>query len=324
MANPADAPAIEARARGEGNTAVRWAVFVAFGLLLYALLYAWSERLVLEHGDSNRFFQIATTSQRHHDVVILGASHAMPLGYGEMEGTLEETSGRSIMNLSVEGGGVLPAHLLLDYYLEEHSTDRVLVFIDSFTFLSPQWNETRVQDPDLFRRAPLDPALAAALWRNDFARPMLPWYLSGFHKVNDDARFEADMAEGEAKFDSTYRPIAQIDRRRVEYLYPPELDREALATYLGAFDELIARAEAAGASVVALKPPTPDRYRDLLPYEAEFDAALGGFLERRGVMLRDFSESVEGDEFYYDTDHLNRAGVERFAEVGLAELLSGD
>jgi len=309
--------------RGPGGWLRRWAVFVAIGLLLYGALYAWSERLVHRHGQANRFFQVATAPARHHHNVILGASHAMPLGYGDSRALLEAESGASLINLSVEGGGVLPAYLLLDYYLSGRTADRVVLFLDSFTFYSDQWNEVRLADPDLYRRAPLDRALAAALFRSAAARPMLAWYLSGFHKINNHKRYAPDVAEAEARFDRVYRPNPQIDRRRVAYLYPGQPDAAVLARYLEALGRLIARAQSAGARVILLKPPVPDRYRELLPYEDAFDEAVEAFLAGRDVELRDFSRAVPGDAFYYDSDHLNRAGMAAFAAAGLVALLAG-
>ncbi|MCL4186847.1 MAG: hypothetical protein KJZ85_04510 [Rhodobacteraceae bacterium] len=320
---PADSRPTGPDTRRPGGVLVRWMLFLAIGLVLYGALYVWSERLVHLHGQANRFFQIAGAPARHHHNGNLGASHAMPLGYGDTRALLEAESGASLINLSVEGGGVLPADLLLDYYLSGHTADRVVLFLDSFTFYSDQWNEVRLADPDLFRRAPLDQALAAALFRSPAARPMLPWYLSGFHKINNKKRYAPDVAEAEARFDRAYRPNPQIDRRRVEYLYPGQPDAAVLARYLDALGGLIARAQSAGARVILLKPPVPDRYRALLPYEDAFDEAVASFLAGRDVEVRDLSRAVPGDEFYYDSDHLNRAGMAAFAAAGLVAVLAG-
>jgi hypothetical protein len=305
------------------GTLGRWALFVAIGLMLYLGLYAWSERLVRENGGANRLYQIATALQSHYDTVILGASHAMPLGYDGMTETLEAESGTSIMNLSIEGGGIVPARFLLDYFLSGHSADQVIVFLDSFAFYSRQWNEDRLKDADLFRRAPLDPTLVAAMLRHAPARGLLPAYLSGFHKINDEERLVVDVPDGEAKFDRVYRPIPQVDRQRIAYLFPPEIDRELFRRYLDELAALVDEAEAAGAAVVLVKPPTPERYRENLPEEAAFDAAIAQMAEERGLMLHDLSRTVLGDEFYYDTDHLNREGVDRFVEQDFLEILQG-
>jgi hypothetical protein len=247
----------------------------------------------------------------------------MPLGYAGMTATLEAESGTSIMNLSIEGGGIVPARFLLDYFQSGHGADQVVLFLDSFAFYSRQWNEDRLEDADLFRRAPLDPGLAVAMLRNASTRGLLPAYLSGFHKINDGERFTVETPDGEAKFDRVYRPIPQIDRQRIAYLYPAEIDRDVFRHYLDELSALVDAAEAAGARVVLVKPPTPDRYRDNLPDEAAFDAAIAGLAEARGLVLHDLSRTILGDEFYYDTDHLNREGVALFVEQDFLEILRG-
>jgi len=325
MSNPADSlsdlqPAAAGRRPGV-RLAARWGLFLGIGLLLYLGLYAWAESVVRETGDRNRFFRVAMAPRAHYDRLILGASHAMPLDYADMTATLEAASGSSIMNLSLEGGGVLPARFMLDYFLARHSAGTVIFFLDSFAFYTPQWNEDRLDDPGLFRRAPLDPDLAAALWTHPETRNLLPGYLSGFYKVNDGDRRVPDRPDAEAKFDRTYKPVAQIDRQRVAYLYPETIDHAAFRRYLAAFEALIIRAREAGLDVVVVKPPTPARYRDKLPEEPAFDAAIASLLARHEVPLHDLSLTIPEDPFYYDTDHLNRAGITRLAEQDFVEIL---
>lgn len=302
-------------------TLIRWAGFVGVGLILYAGLFIWAETLARRHADSNRFHRIATAPLSEYDHVILGASHAMPFDFDDMNRTLEDASATSILNLSIEGGGVLPAQVLLDYFLEQHSAQTVIFFLDSFAFYSPEWNEERLQDISLFRRAPVDPALARVLWRHDWARKVLPAWLSGFGKINDPDRMAPDRPAAEPKFDRVYRPVPQIDRQRVAYLYPSGADPDMLERYLGEFATLIATAREAGAEFVVVKPPVPDRYRDQLPDEAAFDAAVGGLLDQLDVPLHDFSRTITDPDNYYDTDHLNRDGVSLFAEQNFISVL---
>ena len=320
-----DRPAAPGEAAGEtvpaGRVARRWGLFLLIGLLVYLALYAWSEWLVYQHGEKNRFFMVATTPPTEFDYVILGASHAMPLGFAEMNELLEAESGAQVMNLSIEGGGILPARFLLDYFLTRHRAGNVLIVVDSFAYASPQWNEDRL-DPSLFQRAPLDPALVRTMWRHAWARDQILPSISGFAKINNQDRFAPDLPESElTRFDRVYRPVAQIDRQRVSFLYPAELDPDIRARYFAALEELIAEAQARGMNVVAIKPPTPPRYRDNLPDEAGFDAAIGALFDEAGVTFRDFSEAVTADEYFYDTDHLNRAGTELFIRDFLADFL---
>lgn len=128
-------------------------LFVLIGLLLYLCLYAAWEALVYHYGQRNRFFMIGTAPLRQYDYVIVGASHAMPFDFEDMNRRLQEASGTHIINLSIEGGGVLPARLMVDYFLAAHTTRNVLYFLDSFAFQSAQWNEARLADASAVARA---------------------------------------------------------------------------------------------------------------------------------------------------------------------------
>jgi len=52
-----------------------------------------------------------------------------------------------------------------------------------------------------------------------------------------------------------------------------------------------------------------------------FEKRLLALLEARGVSLLDFSAQIPEPHYYFDTDHLNRKGVERFLDEVLLELL---
>jgi len=299
----------------------RWTVFVLVGVALYCALYAWSEYLIHQYGKKNRFFMVNTAPLAAYDYAILGASHAMPFDFGDMNERLEQASGATILNLSAEGAGILLNRLLLDYFFAGHGAGAVVFFLDSFAFYSAKWNEARIDDAKLFQRAPLDIDLLRVLWRYPWARPMLPSYASGFLKINNANRFAPDVSDAEARFPRTYRPIAQIDRQRVDYLYPATIDPVQFQHYLAAFADLIGFARQKGADVIMVKPPTPARYRDKLPKEAEFDATVRGVLETNGVPLYDLSGTVTEDRFFYDTDHLNRDGVIACIDGQLGEIL---
>lgn len=298
-----------------------WPLFVAIGVLLYLALYLWSETLVRDHAERNRFYKVATAPLVKYDHVILGASHALPFDYADFNARLEQASGTSVMNLANEGAGILPNQLILDYFLAGHDTGNVIFFLDSFAFYSPQWNEDRM-DSAMLARAPFDPTLVATLWKYPWARDEILPYASGFTKINNKDRFAPDRTEAElTKFDKTYRPIPQIDTQRITYLYPEAVPPGAFEHYLAAFEALADTAEAHGAEFIAIKPPTPARYRDALPNETAFDAAIAEIVARRGIAYYDFSQALPDEANYYDTDHLNSTGVAAFIEADFADLL---
>ena len=301
---------------------IQWIVFIVIGGLLYLALYSWGEVRVRITGEKNRFFMIATAPPQRFDFVVLGTSHAMPLGFGSVGSLLEARSGASIINLSIEGAGVLPNRFVLDYFLRRHSAANVIYVVDSFAFYSQKWNEDRLTDSDLFRRAPLDWNLIRTFLKHPWSRGTLQEYLSGFAKINRLYRLGSDIPDAESrKFTRTYRPKKQIDKTRIDYLFASENPQASIKKYLGDFAKLIARVQASGTDFIAVKLPTPPRYRDRLPDEVAFDAKMAIILELANVTMHDFSTLLPGDEFYYDTDHLNLAGVEALASLGLTDLL---
>jgi hypothetical protein len=300
------------------------AVFVAIGVLMYGALYAAAEWLVYHRADRNRFFMVRTAPAVEYDYVILGASHAAVFDFDDMNRRLEEMSGARIVNLAVVGGGVVVNRLLLDYFLSAHHTGAIAYVVDSFAFYSPAWNERRLEDARLFQRAPFDPVLARLLVQN-----RAPWavtldYVTGFSKINNPDRFGDDRPAEAARFDRRYRAVDQIDRQRIAYLYPAAMDDQArryLQRYLADFESLVGGARRQGLRVVLVRPPLPPRTRALIPDESAFDAALTALAGRTGAELHDLSAAIEDPAMYFDTDHLNRAGVTQLFEQHLAGIL---
>lgn len=302
-------------------TAVR---FVAVGLVIYLAVYVAAEWLVYQYGERNRFFMVKTAPRVEYDHVILGASHAAVFDYADMNARLESLTRSAILNLSIVGAGVTVNRLLLDYFLVEHRARTIVYVLDSFPFYSPAWNEQRLQDARLLHRAPFDPALARLLLGSGAPLTVALDYITGFSKINNADRFRPDRPEEAARFDRTYRPIEQLDRQRIAYLYPGQLDAQALAhrqRYVAELDALVRDARSRGIRVLLLRPPLPQRTRRLIPGEAQFDAALEEIAGRTGAELHDLSQVANEEKFFYDTDHLNRAGVLHLFEHHLAAIL---
>jgi hypothetical protein len=308
----------------EGRRFIRTAAaFVLVGLALYLLVYAASEQIVNRYARRNRFYAVSTAPLPRYDHVILGASHAAALDYQDMNARLEAMTGSKILNLSVVGGGITVNRLLLDYFLTRHQTGSVVYVVDSFVFYSRAWNEDRLQDARLFARAPFDPTLAGLLLRNPATRPVALDYISGFSKINNADRFAPDLFEDETtRFERTYRPVRQIDQQRIDYLVPRPVDAALTGRYLAGFEDLIRDVTSRNIRFVIVRPPLPERVHALLPDEPSFDAALKEVADRQGVTIHDFSHVANDNKFFYDTDHLNRAGVMNFFENHLKAVLT--
>jgi hypothetical protein len=298
-------------------------LFVLIGAVIYLALYAVSEQLVYSYAKRNRFFEVKTTPYADYDFVILGASHAAALDYADMTPRLAQMTGAKIINLSEVGAGITVNRLLLDYFFVSHRTKSVVYVADSFAFYSPQWNEERLNDTRLLLRAPFDPALVRVLAQDPAGRVVLPDYILGFSKINNPDRLAPDINDDErTKFDTTYRPVKQIDQQRLDYLYPNHTDPAALERYLGDLSNLVAYLSQKGIRLIVVKPPVPARYYQMLPDEAQFDERLKATLARSAVEFHDFSQVMSDDKYYFNTDHLNRTGVQSFFDGYFAAILA--
>jgi hypothetical protein len=151
-------------------------------------------------------------------------------------------------------------------------------------------------------------------------------YVSGFWKINNPERFDPERRPEEGnRFDRSYRPVAQLDHERIEYLYPVTIGSNELALqkeYFARLDELVAAAKSRGIRVALVRPPIPARIRKLIPGEDQFDAALQDLARTAGAELHDFSQAANDEKFFYDTDHLNRTGVLNFFEKHLVPVMT--
>lgn len=298
-------------------------LFSLIGVLIYLALYVGTDQLIYQYGKRNRFFNIKTARHAEYDYVILGASHAAVFDYADMNAQLEAMTGNRILNLSIVGSGPVVERVLLEYLLVGHRTKNVLYVVDSFAFNSRDWNEKRFEDVRLFDRAPFDPTLVQVLFQNPASRPVTWDYVNGFSRINNADRFKPDVTDDEAqRFAKTvYRPVKQIDQQRIDYLYPENLDPQAIPHYLGEFENLIAFLKQRNIRLVVMKPPVPTRFYNMLPGEVEFDAALKPILDRNRVEFHDFSLVANDEKFYFNPDHLNQAGVLNFYANHLKEVL---
>ncbi len=323
----------------------RGIIFVMVGFVLYLALYAATDQMIYRFGKRNRFLNIKTASVPTFDYVILGASHAAVFDYLDMNAQLEQRTNSKILNLSVQGVGPVVERVLLNYFFVGHQTKSIVYFVDSFAFNSADWNEKRFSDPKIFNRAPFDPALFQVLWQDPASNPIAWDYLNGFGRINsanfgcafagdpyadtrprtsptDFCRFVSDTDADEAKFKGVWRPIPQFDKARIDYLYPKGVDPVAIQHYLGEFRNLLASLKARNIRLIVMKTPVPARWLKILPSEAKFDQALKPILDEYGVEYHDFSLVDNDEKFFFNTDHLNQAGVLNFYDSHLKQVLA--
>jgi hypothetical protein len=307
----------------QGRSAI---AFIGIGLLIYAGVYFAAERLMHRNGHSNPFFKIATADVKAFDWVILGASHAMPLDFADFNGVMQGETGLKIINLASPGTGPLYNRFVLEAFLRDHTAKNLLYVADSFAFYARTWNEDRFGDAKLLRATPFDLGTAWLLLQYSRYGGVDPRafadYMAGFSKVNNRERCQKDIWEGELQFDRVYRPSATAAKSRIAYLFPDSRRETALARYMTEFGTLVEFAQQRNLRVVVIKMPTPSQFRALLPNEAAFDEAMTAAVANRGIGFHNFSAEQDEPRFYFDTDHLNRAGVTELFAGHLKALLT--
>lgn len=303
----------------------RIAAFLALGLVLYAGLFLWSDAILRRHGQQNPFLRIAGAPEQV-DWIILGASHALPLGFGDMPAVLRERTGQSSLTLAVTGGGPVLMRLIGERWFADHRATGVLIVLDAFGFADRRWNEARLADSDILPKIPADRLTATILaravgrglnWQTCLAQ------VTGFARINDRTRFAPDLWEAEAKFDTAPRPNAAATKARIAFLYPAAPDPQAIDRGFADLEALIVLARSHGARVVIVRPPLPDAFRTALPELPGFEERLADLSQRLGLPVADFAAALPSARNYFDSDHLNRTGVLAWLDLGLAGLLTG-
>jgi hypothetical protein len=302
--------------------------FLAIGAVLYLTLLGAAEYMVYRNGHDNPIYKIATADRLHYDWLVLGTSHAMPLGFEKSQSLIEEATGSSILNLSLQGVGPLYNLVILEQFLESRTASGLIYAVDSFAFRSPQWNEERLADADLLSRTPLKSTFAQSLLRATLADGVDPVglmaYISGFPKLRYSKWFEKDQWSGEDLFERRYRASALATDERIKYLYPLSQSGPDLVHYLQVFSTLLDRAHTSGMKVIVLKLPVPPDFYAKLPGEADFNRALEETLRPKGLSLHDFSKALPDARYYFDSDHLGLRGIEAFMPTLISVMKTDD
>lgn len=293
-------------------------IFVLVGMVIYFGAYLAAEKLVYDRTKRNRFFLVKTISPTTYDFVILGASHAMILSFEDMNDRLEKMTGGKIINLATLGSGIVPNQLFLDYLLMKHKTGAVVYLLDSGPFMKRAANEGRLNDAELFNRAPFDPELVKLLW-SYYSRDLIEInpildYVLGFSKINNDKRFQADLHEMELIFRKRYRPDIKQIKERISSTDPAVVDQKLFDRYVSLFAQMIDSLRSQNIKVLACRPALPKMYRDNKPNENLFDDRMQALLAEKQVPFKDFSRAMPDYQWYFDTDHLNQKGVPIFFE----------
>jgi len=309
---------------------VRAIVFILIGLVIYAGLYFWSDYLIERNTEFNRLYAIQSSEINNYDFIILGASRANPLTYGDMQNRLEELIDGKLINLSFPGGGIVPNLFHYEYFNTRHTADNVVYVLSPFAFHSEMWNESRISDLDFYQRS-LFCADLTSLYFNFFSRNLCNSigtpidYLSGFSKINNQDRFKKDIPAGEKNFDETFFHTEARDIERINYLYSEGLNSELFIGYLEQLKELISEVQAEDKDFIIIRPPLRDEFVDKLndkfPELVEYEELILELVTENEIPYYDLTGVSNKNEFFIDPDHLNKEGVSDLIENHLANIL---
>lgn len=300
----------------------RLAIFVLLALLIYLGLFLWSDRVLETHSNRNPFFRISQADQ-HADWIVLGSSHALPLGFEGVPAKVQDVTGVDTLTLAVAGGGPAISRLVAERYFTDHDADGVLVVLDSFAFLDPRWNEQRLGDADFLPKIPADlqniKVFTQAISRGLPIETVLA-YATGFARINDHSRFAPDRWDAESRFDGTPRPSDAADAARISYLYPAPPSLRTVEQSIADIEAVIDLARSHGAQIALLYPPLPARFRARMPDMSTIETKLAAAAGRLGVRVFDHRTLIPDPRFYFDTDHLNRPGIELWLTKGMGDI----
>lgn len=300
--------------------------FLSLFVVLYVLAAGIAEVTMARNGPHTAFQKLLTLQGQKVDWVVLGASHALPLAYGDVPGRLKADSGQSMVVLAEVGAGPLYNSFVFRQASQDIAPGRLLYVVDAFAFTSSSWNEVRISDRKLLRKTPLRFStarnMAGIAVRHGTDPTGLADYLTSFSKLNPPDRFPQAGWRGAADFDRKARISRHAVQSRINYLYPELSPGENIARYLDILTTMFDTAQAAGIEVVVVKLPLPDAFRTAQPDEAAFDQALRDRLVPRGISFHDLSADLSDPGYFFDTDHLNRPGVEALYESHLREILT--
>lgn len=252
-----------------------------------------------------------------HDLIILGTSRAYTLSrYEANHKALEKGLNAKVLNLAMPAaGGVKPAWTYFRHALDRGMRPKaVLIALDPFVFFSEACNEQH----KFVYYEPFEFAFFFALVSDAY-----PWRRIVTH-VRHKFTLEWILRQPSPlpRFDKALSslPDGEHIARRMDSLYLDGLSPERMAHYGRYLRKILERCQSDGIAAHVLLMPT------LLgeePGVAAFKEMLASLRAEYGFTQSDFVDAMRSPECFYDSDHLNAIGVERFVSGHLAPWWQG-
>jgi len=253
----------------------------------------------------------------HYGVLIMGTSRGQLFTrYKDNLETVETAFGANVYNLSIPfGGGILPSKMFLTTFFERgNRADTVLYFIDPFVMFSPKPN----REHRLVNYEPLWPTFLWQMVKNDMPRERIVTYIqSKFTKRWFTQTPQLMTRNNKRMHDDQVNP--EKVKMRNDSLYFDGLNEQHFQTYAAVLDDILERANHEGCRVILAFPPT------LLGEQPGSDrllAELEKLHKKRTFEFHDFSNTIQDPAQYFDYDHLNSDGVEKFTKEYLKPIIN--
>lgn len=309
--------------------AVTLAAFLAINaaILVALVVFAQSERHDLKNWQVEADLPIIPAGQ-HFDLLMMGTSRGRTLSRYGSHRKVEEVLDMRMLNISKgRGGGLIPQWIFLSYFFDRGNTaPRIVYLLDPFVFFSRQWNEDNLLAED-------EPFRLDFFWKL-FRSPVSPMVVHNYFASKFSVEglfFRARSVDLDTwVFDRMGIPslewvaLEKIDpvlvKKQIDNLFPQGVDEAVFRRYAEVLREIIRTAQAHGAEIVLVIPPT------LLgesPGEQSLRDLLADCAARYGVRWYDLAQAILEPSLYCDHGHLNLAGVEYFARAYLKPILDG-
>lgn len=288
--------------------------FIAKSLLLIMLNTAVG-LVVLEVHDARLHYErwqtdsilLAMPRASSFDAVFLGSSHAYLFSrFKENHAIVERELGMRVCNLALPtGGGLRPARFMLEYFFERGNTaKKVVYFLDPFVFFSTGANDAH----KFVYFEPLQFSFLKKLAMDGYPlRSILTYIRSKFSYAWFFQEAQPLLGQTQTLEGEMIDP-AKV-KARMESLYGDGIREANFERYAREFVRIAEYCKARGAALYVIVPPT------LLGPEPGTQRTFAWLEEQRkrfGFEVRDLCEAMPERKYYYNLDHLNTPGVERF------------
>lgn len=289
-------------------------IFLGTNLFLALIVIAIPE-LRFNWGNSNTDSNLRITPQNNpYSFLILGTSRARSLSRGSGHAVLERELAGKVINIARGGGGgIVPAILYYDWFLQQGNTAQNVIYaVDPFILYSDLWNEERFFAED----EPFEPRFLYSMIRHEIRPPVIWNYIQ--------SKFTLTWILNQPdSIDKKDRHLAFIDtaavQKRLNSLYPQGQPHQHFDKYAPKLDSLVGKMATSSQVWLILLPtllgPEPGHSRTL---------ALCRTIEARypNVHVADFVDSMRDPHFFYNHDHMNNAGINEFVGQHLKPLVA--